>query len=35
MGCCGQPERRALNARLKGLDVLQVVAGTFEGFKVK
>lgn len=28
-------QRRALNARLKGLDVLQIVAHTFEGSKVK
>lgn len=33
--CDGQAERRALNARLRGPDLRQVVAGTFEGFKVK
>lgn len=35
MGCQGQPERRAWNARLTGPDLLQAVAGIFEGFKVE
>lgn len=35
MGYHGQPERRAFDARLRGPDLLQLVAETFEGFRVK
>lgn len=35
MGYQGQPGRRAWNARLTGPDLLQVVAGIFEGFKAE